>query len=61
MSLTEDFFLLFTVSKRREHVMPCKATEGAPGLGLEAEAGVSGKPGPEPLLEFPQERQGRAE
>lgn len=48
-----------TFPKGKEHVTLCRTTEEALDFGQEVEAGVRGNKA-EPLLGFPQERQGRA-
>lgn len=49
------------ISRVRGYAMPCRAAGGASGFGQEAEVGVRREPGPERLLGFPWDRQGRAE
>lgn len=51
--------LLLTFSKRKGHITSRRTTEEALDFGQEVEAGVRGNKA-EPLLGFPQERQGKA-
>lgn len=53
--------VLLTFPEKRGHAMPCRATRKASGFGQKAKAGVRRKPGTEPLLRFPWERQTREE
>ena len=57
----EEHFLLPAFPERRGHARPYRATErGTSILWRQKEEGASGKLEPEPLLGFPQGRQGRA-